>query len=224
MRTCLQIGLQRTAEYAYLAEEGWLGADVEDDLKTLPDFLKADPSPFRYIGVDRDFYSLQQLSKEYPEVRYNDIVARTWCHAYIRGDKTPSTRVHYSSLYQTEPSWICVPTITFSHLLASLRLKEIDVLAMDIEGFEYEIFRDYDWQLKPKFIAVEAHCVIFESDGSVTKRVMEKAPDLNAPDTRGDFLIDLLEKQGYQLWRSALTNQFKDHIPLTTELQFVYAG
>ena len=224
MRKCLQIGLQRTAEYAYLADEGWVDACVSDPLKTLPDFFKTDPTPFRYFGVDRDFYSLQQLSKEYPEVRYDNIVTRTWCHAYLSGDKTPSTRVHYSSLYQTEPSWICVPTITFSHLLASLRLNRIDVLAMDIEGFEYEIFRDYDWQLKPRFIAVEAHCVTFESDGSVTKRVMEKDPEINTPDTRGDFLIEILEKQGYTLSKRALTNQFKDQIPLTTELQFIYGS
>ena len=54
------------------------------------------------------------------------------------------------------------------------------MLALDIEGVEYEIFKDYDWKIKPKVIKVEMH--------HLPEFASEK-----------DALVGLFESHGYRL-------------------------
>lgn len=50
-----------------------------------------------------------------------------------------------------------VPTLTIGGLLTSLALSHFDVVKLDIEGSEKEVFRESSWMLNVRDIAVETH-------------------------------------------------------------------
>ena len=52
---------------------------------------------------------------------------------------------------------IFVPKIQLNTLFEHFGLESVDILMMDIEGTEFEVFEKYDWKIKPRQIYIEAH-------------------------------------------------------------------
>lgn len=69
---------------------------------------------------------------------------------------------------------------TLEKILAPYKLKEIDFLSIDIEGLDYEVLVSHDWNIKPKFIAIEKHFFDIEN-------------------IREDKIYSFLKNKGYSL-------------------------
>lgn len=53
---------------------------------------------------------------------------------------------------------VCVPMCTLTQLLtAELPELEIDLLVVDVEGYERDVFAGFDWAAQPKVLIVELH-------------------------------------------------------------------
>ena len=130
MKTCIQIGLDRTAEYAYVVRDDWSTYIPTDPDKALPSALKTQGN-WQYIGIDMSVESVRYVESQYP---YNDRIK--WCCA------TMGLGVGETSL---------------DDLFKVYTLDKLEVLAIDIEGMEFPLFEHFQWTLKPVFMAVEVH-------------------------------------------------------------------
>lgn len=214
MRTCLQIGLNQTAEYIYLTEPNWVAKPV-DSLKELPSILKQDKTPFRYYGVDCGLSGLEYLRKKH---HYSNA---KWINAFVIGDKEDAhclqevrTVIKRQMGYDSQElrgEGIFIPETRFSDLLKNIHY-DIDVLAMDIEGGEHTIFEEYDFKVKPTFVAVEVHPL-----------------DISCPPYT-DVIKDIFLSNGYVLHKEVSTNNYfqgklpgmeMTHPVNTMELQFL---
>lgn len=170
---CIQIGIDRDAEYIFLTGSDWkvklYNADQEWQLD--PNIF-SDISSWHFYGVDANPHSIACAAVKYRPLESENIV---WCCACI----DPAKEAFFVGDFGFNQP-ICVPPITLDRLFESLALVDCDLLALDIEGGEYRIFEDYDWQIKPRVIKIEMHHQPHER--------LEK-----------DGLMILLEEQGYHL-------------------------
>lgn len=184
---CLQMGLFRTAEYLYLT--GTEKSEI-DDLKGIPDFLEY--TNWKYYGIDCDPCSIAYMLQKYHTNKFAE-----WVLASINQGVSPSMKyVPTWYIGDADEAYYYVPTISFDTLIDSLGLEKIDILAVDIEGVELGMFKNYSWRLKPAYIAVESH----------NEQHIE--------------ILDVIEKQGYKNTLNVETN-FYDGCYHTRELQFV---
>ena len=183
---CVQIGLHKTTEYLYLVnpifQESKQPPAVPEPLKKFDKWI--------YYGIDVDPCSICEMLNRYP--KHPDI---HWIAAGI----SASTKVlKYNSWYigesRNHPPFHAA-ALTFDSLIDGLQLQKIDVLAIDIEGTELELFENYSWRIKPQFIAVESH------------------------KEQHDTLISMICSKGYKNIVNKGTN-YRDGKYYTRELQF----
>ena len=194
---CVQIGLCNSAEYLYLT--GKIDQNL-DELKQLPTQFPKPSKDWQFYGVDCDPTSIHTMLDKYS----TEIPNAQFICAGIRAEAGLGK---FNSWFHTGYGYTAAPgdgalfgaaCLTLEQLFAELGLQAVDVLAMDIEGTEYKVFRNYTWNIKPKFIAVECH---------------------GGPDE----ILEIIQNQGYRLYREAITNEHpKGSGKGTTELQFIY--
>lgn len=162
MKTCVQIGLNRSAEYMYLANNTLSAEDVLGPMENpvpplLPEGITVEP--YKYWGVDSDPDSIAFLASNFPP---HPCVHFACCHLIPRGAKLVESCVNFGGYYgvgQKIYSGGCSLSLLFRGL-AEHHLEfteDIEFLAMDIEGAEYDVFESYDWILKPRVIRIEGH-------------------------------------------------------------------
>ena len=168
MRTCIQIGLDRRAEYAYVVRPDWQTYAPDDPLKVLPHELLTD-GDWRYIGVDRNPASIAYMKDQYG--------------------------------YNPSMHWVCTTVglgteqVSIDDLIRMYKVDSLDVLAIDIEGAEQIILKDFSWGISPRYLAVEVHTCYGVSETE---------------------FVAFIEEQGYQLINKKPTNNSN-----TLECQFL---
>lgn len=186
MRTAIQLGLGIWSEYLYLTMDDWTGFDCPLDWVDVPDFFKEDPQGFMYYGIDVDPQSIALLSnKNYANTR------ATWICAGV-SDKFELTQEDLNSQAQpilhNRTTYLLVP---FGEILKAINPPTFDVLAVDIEGFEYKMVDDMaDWHILPTYITLE----VFMKDGP-NDYGYSGYEDL----TNGEFFEARLGELGYNL-------------------------
>ena len=196
---CIQIGLGWTAEYDYLAEDDWK-SKMQDNHRNfhIPVFLHK-YNKWKYYGIDADGDSIAHLIKTKDK---RDNVQ--WIQAAISNDKIIElnhNRFHMNPFFDT----CLVPAITFDDLLDLVGIEEIAILAIDIEGQEIDILKEYSWDIKPEYIAVEVHA----NHNHTIEGLEENSAEM----------LCVVESEGYVLCREFGTN-IRDGISYTNEMQF----
>ena len=174
---CVQIGIDKTAEYIFLTESDWkLKLHNADDEWQLDPNIFSDISRWNYHGVDANPHSIACAAVQYRYLERLDLNNVKWICTSIGSMESMYSVGEYGF---NQP--IYTPSITLSRLFALLGLDyNFELLALDIEGMEYEIFKDYDWKIKPKVIKVEMH------------HPLERSSERHA-------LVRLFESHGYRL-------------------------
>lgn len=156
----IQLGIYTTAEYIYVLEPDWRKYMCQNvpKIKQLPECLHGIDN-WHFVGIDSDICSILTMLYMHPQAN--------WVNAYIAGENNgfvtilPSdAHVHMLGYTEHENYGKCVlqvPKVTLSEIIQSFGFPQVDVLAMDVEGSEVDIIANYDWQIKPKYIAVEFH-------------------------------------------------------------------
>ena len=144
---CIQLGLHNTAEYLYLTEDNWKDIEV-DALNRVP---HSGVDEWCYYGIDAEGESISMMLRQHV---HNP--RAIWIQSYIAPGPTQLVKYKLFGGNEPRPSYFA-PTISFDKMLSELNIKRIDVLAVDIEGTEYELFEAYGWNIKPRFISVELH-------------------------------------------------------------------
>lgn len=186
---CVQLGLHNVAEYLYLVRPDWREVMADQDaLKKIPEVVSDRFSSWRYYGVDCDVGSIQKMLE-----RYGNVSCAEWVHAAVgmHEDSLVSLRGYFAR---------CAHFLGFGcslqRLFEMLRLAQVDVLVMDVEGGEISILENYDWVLKPGFISVEVH-------GDHSHTSMANSVLLNR---HIQVVDDILVRQGYKQVNKEMTN------------------
>jgi len=204
----IQIGLYTEAEYSYLIQPNWQQVMQEEieQLKHVPEVFEA-IQDWHFIGIDCDPGSILVMRERFPDVI-------TCINAFVTGNKKGVVKRYLSdafhiihdiaffdlSDYPVREFWI--PQTPFDEIVSSLGLSHIDVLAVDIEGGEVELFENYSWEIVPKFLSIEFHDCFLE----IPRHDFEK----------------IFVSQGYTKIREEPTNFSVDtNLFHTTELQFL---
>lgn len=129
--TIVQIGLGHSAEYAYLSQPNWQDAyHHQDPLKRPPPKCLQTIEKWQYFGIDANIGSVDICSRDYGSIY------RQWAVGFIRDPEA------------------------LAAFIKNKELKKIDVLAVDIEGSEKDLFCPGFEKRIPipiDFIAVEYH-------------------------------------------------------------------
>lgn len=198
----MQIGIYTVADYAYLSEPNWQQVMRKvSELKHVPPQLHH-IKDWKYIGVDCDVASIAAMSRQ--------IQNAIWCPRFITGKDTGHTYRYSSDAFEDItgiPFGLSAPNVfihktPLSDFLKELEISHLDVLAVDIEGSEVELFENYDWQVKPTYLPIEFH---------------HKFVDILQQDFE-----QLFYDAGYIKIHEEPTNHCEALIPQTTELQFLY--
>ena len=151
----VQIGLDHKAELACLVfkekevREKWT-RQIFRSLH-IPDDMGCE---FDYYGIDCNAGSIDFCAR-----RYWDVEKATWICASIVADS--SCRMFIDNRIPQQPSFMywgyknAVATLTLNELFTAT--GGVDLLVMDIEGHEHEIFRNYDFEFKPKYVYLSQH-------------------------------------------------------------------
>ena len=159
MKTCVQIGLWKSAELLFLANKNYSRAVCgfpHQLCNDMPDLEFTDEeleSEWSYFGVDSDPGSITYLS--YRFVTHPNV---HWVNAKIihGGEvKLVQGNINWSEDWAVDRAFVC--GVSLGKLFEHLGIIYCDLLVMDIEGAEIEVFENYDWNLKPNKIFVELH-------------------------------------------------------------------
>ena len=174
---CLQIGFGNSAEYTYL-----VGHQTE---QTNSVYRPEDLSPsdrWYYYGVDSDpVNTVDWNQKQIPNTN--------WINVFISNE--PGV-INIESVENMAPrnkqllgQTFFVGKITLSQLIENLNLNSLEILAMDLNGYEIEVFDEYDWDIKPQYLIIEA---------------------INSDITIKDSLAQLFANNGYEEVTQTLRN------------------
>ena len=195
---CIQMGLNREAEYLYLASPNWLQKMKQvNPIKALPKVLHH-ISKWDYYGIDCDPASISLMLHTHPQQE-----CIKWIQARI--DSKDGKIVRNFENWGKEDNLFLSVTVTLDTLIKGLDLEKIDVLALDIEGAELGLFQTYQWHIYPTYIAVEIH------DARDDERPVEYF------ETR-KLIQDIIQERGYEM---TLHKKWEGR---TEELQFLYRG
>ena len=199
---CIQMGLNREAEYLYLTNPHWL-----EKMKQV-NRIKALPKAFHHLskwddyGIDCDPASISLMLHTHPQQE-----CVKWIHACIGGEDGQVATMLENWHGETKDYPFCVPflttTVTLDTLIKGLCLEKIDVLTLDIEGTELRLFQTYQWHIYPTYIAVEIH------DARDDERRREYF------ETR-KIIQNILQERGYEM------TLHEKREGRTEELQFLY--
>lgn len=154
-KTLVQLGLDQVCEYIYVTKPNWTElSDVLGGNEGYPFIPQEiwDGCVWNYYGVDMREWSIQTVSHFYRNCDYAHFI-----QAAIVGESGAEVdrddfRVGRYKLDDAQESF---KGVTLNELFFKTGLP--DVLVMDIEGCELEVFLSYDWFHKPEFIVVETH-------------------------------------------------------------------
>jgi len=173
--TAVQIGIDKYPELYYLALDNW----SENHQATGDHIYQNIPKDFgekwKLYAVDMNPASIDIVQRLYPLKRIEYV-----CAALTDGESrvyenkaNPHQQAMLSDDYEFH-----VAAITLRELFEGLGLKDVEVLMIDIDGFEYSVINSYDWSLKPKMIILEIH---------------------NATEFSRQELVDIIVGQGYAI-------------------------
>ena len=153
--TVVQIGLETSTEFFWLRHHGFNWFDVSCDPNKrwgppIPAEKFEDVDSWNYVGVDEDINSILLHSGRYE-------TAGTWVVARMGSGVPVLNGVTSFHWHKNKFKGCYVPCITLSQLFEGLGCSTVEILAVDIEGSEFELFENYDWSLFPRLIHVELH-------------------------------------------------------------------
>ena len=123
---CVQIGLDFTAEMAYLTRDDWRKQTRKTIVPDrIPKSVAKDFDSWEYIGIDSNQESVDKLQEQFPN--------QTFVCAEIKDGKD------------------------LDNLYKEIGISKVDVLKVDIEGDEYNLFNSYCSDIVPTFVSVECH-------------------------------------------------------------------
>ena len=161
MRTVIQLGLYTSAFWTYLTREDWVDyrrKKLDQPQNILPEFFTKDPAPFQFYGVDVEPESIAHVANSR---HYKNLPNITWICAGISDDHylmKPTSRYDRAEWYQFPTHNRMHVYITMKHLINSISPETLDVLAIDIDGYEHYIFNDMEnWSILPTYITIEYH-------------------------------------------------------------------
>ena len=166
MRNVIQIGLYKSAEWAFLTQWNWIevmrkGAwrgDVDPKIYQLPEFYTQDTEPFRYFGLDISPKSISLLTDF-----YHDFENVNFITCGVGGEL--SVRKHLDekygdgwNIFSYEKANVLFLVMPFNMVIDALGVDNIAVLALDIDCKESPFFSTIDeWKVLPEFITMEIH-------------------------------------------------------------------
>lgn len=218
--TCLQCGLMGHPELLYLV---W--PTIEFDVMEIaeefrvPDSILSRYDEWRYFGMDADPTGMANLLRQYREQdNVGWIVGCLGESTFVLPGLDREESLEKPLVYF--PAWMSVADpaverphhfyglkIGLSDLVRSLGLTELAVLWLDIEGSEFSVLEQYDWHLRPEYLAVEVHCY----PEPVTQSELSR---------RVARMESIVGSQGYRRVRSERSN-FHDGQYHTHDLQFI---
>ena len=164
MRSVVQIGIGGWAEYLPLTHEDWLKGWEDSEHNCVPERFTESSEPFYYYGVDVSPTVIAAISK-----RFLHNPRAEWICVGV-GDRFTIDLAPKRSIWiaNEDPSIACVQTaktenvcytlIPMHVLINNLHLESFEILAVDIDGFEYFIFDNLEsWNILPTYISVEIH-------------------------------------------------------------------
>ena len=213
MGTVMQIGIGGVAEYMYLLVPNWQQNMHENvaPLLHVPEQFEKDDN-WVYIGIDCDISSIYYMLAKY------QMPNAYWISAFVTNEEEglqflSSDAVHHDLFVEHSPfnwnsserSFYYTPKKSLSQIVQDLGITKLDVLVIDIEGHEVSIFENYDWRVRPTFIAVEFHHCY---------------PDVVKISPEG--FIKIFTDQGYKKITEEKTNTVEENPEhYTLELQFL---
>ena len=187
MRNVMQIGLHTSIEWAYLTWEDWVHG-ARHPFQVLPEVLAVDPSPFAYYGVDVVPESIVYCSEKAKKRGYSNCKFVCAGVSDISGSKGESKWEkqdwHSIDINCDNIEYLFLP---IPSLIEMLCLDALDVLALDIDKYEYKVLQNIkDWAIKPRFMSIEVHgserrnCVLIDclaKAGYVLINTFDKSPE-----------------------------------------------
>lgn len=167
----LQIGCGNSANYAGLVKENW--AD-HFDLPGIPhntrwDGALVDVQPHSVMKMVRTFSDSKGLTSELlPRLtiinaavagtsRFSQLETRDFDEVDLEARLIDAGKYNDKIRPNFKPAFFC-HTITLNQLFSIFPNSDlINFVAFDVQGSEVDIFRSYDWDIKPLFIDIEPH-------------------------------------------------------------------
>ena len=199
-KLCLQIGLCESAEGLYL---------VKRDLQVLENHPhELPPIPYhrftgdwRFIGVDADLLSILYLSEKYPpneKIKFvlGGVGAKNELRESLIGWRVNGTITgRRQKRFNIKKENKCfIQFYTLQSLCRALNITKIDLLIVDIEGFEVPVFSNYDFSIDIDFIFIETHI-----KGKQFRDASASESDLPLLEQEKAYMKNLILPQGYVL-------------------------
>jgi FkbM family methyltransferase len=145
----LEIGTSNFDTLIPLVESGWQGYCVEPITEYVHDLLQLNQ---KVVLSNCAISSYNGMLKMYQSVSDNVLWSRGVSHAVEQqGEKI----LEYEQYNHLIKDTIEVPCYTLSSYIKRMGITSIDMLKVDTEGHEMDIFEAYDWSVKPTFMKVE---------------------------------------------------------------------
>jgi FkbM family methyltransferase len=150
------------------------------EYKPVIDLIKDKDAPLKiidagaYVGYSAAYFSAQLpnakiLAIEPDEENFNFLLKNAYCSRHIFPcwgavwSKSRVLSVHKDQLDKKEWSYYCkedgvgIAGKTILEHMKSLQWEHLDILKMDIEGGEFEVFKDSSWLERVDIVAMEIH-------------------------------------------------------------------
>lgn len=156
MKTFVEIGACDFGNLDDLLDKGWYGLFVEP----VPKYNQSLASKLK-TKTNYDIAQAAVTNKTGTVMM--DILETTVDEEWIKGishihsnviENTVSNLVHKNTNLGT-PVQLEVQSYTLDDLLKHYRIRNIDILQMDVEGHELVILENYSWSIKPNFMKIE---------------------------------------------------------------------
>ena len=153
--TVVQAGLYCESEFIMLAQHNWKKLLVDKKYtwsQRIADELKY-IDIFRYFGIDCDPASVTYIGERYKEALRNEhvVLACLGLHWLPKMKVTPMIGWFESSKNSS------AVFMNLDMFFDSIGIDDLDLLVLDIEGFEYNVLKSYSWKIKPKVMEIELH-------------------------------------------------------------------
>lgn len=153
-RVCVQIGLDKTMEYDCLLYP----QDIAENHKKLrkirlPKIFEPEDE-WQIYGIDCMTESVKYMRNYYTKANdRNYQTGRLQIHEYyVSGESNENLEYAYGN-----QNSVSHRSISLSDLFTELKIKQCDLLVLDIEGVELEVLSKYNWRIKPIYMVVETH-------------------------------------------------------------------
>ena len=168
-----------------LAENGWSGIFVE------PICAYLDSLP-RYANVIYENSVIGNIDSKIPFVYYDPSLADYIGDDWVKGVGTTSLDINH---FFSNPQWksyerrIVVNSLTLDSLFNKHNVCSVDFMKVDVEGSEFDIFKNYSWNLKPTMLKVETrHWEGKEQYHNISIEIP---------------MLEMLKSNGYVVWKES---------------------